>query len=134
MTPLSTLSGMELRRKALEARGFTVKPLGTYFALYGPTGARLDEETVYKTAESSWMDAPAIESDAALAIAELRKLCHENNWGWRIEETDMIRCMIFRRGLLLNAELAVAFERSDSEVAEAVSHCIVIASARETAK
>lgn len=55
----------------------------------------------------------------------LRELCKKNNWGWRVEETDTVSCLIFRRGMIVGTkELTVAFAKGDSPT-EAICRAIV---------
>lgn len=67
-----------------------------------------------------------IDLDDGIALAELRKLCKEYNYSWRIEETAIgITCSIYRRGMTVRAgDLTVAYAKGETP-ARAICKAIV---------
>lgn len=125
---MSELTGLDLRRAALEALGWKTEWYsGDAWWLVNPDGNKLcgDEEEP----DSLWSSAPAIESDPAVSEPMFLEWCEKNGYSWLIyNASGRVDVIIRDRENDADSLTGHAWSASGSTPSEARARAIVAAS------
>ncbi len=68
----------------------------------------------FRPADGYLTETPEFLTDLPACFDVLERVCEQSNFGWRVERTDSLRCLIFRRGLIVR-DPAVGYSKAKTK-------------------